>query len=615
MQVDNTAFLLEKLASDCSPLQYIRELTKNAMETIQARMDTGWAGPGEILWDADWALVESGGLYKLQISDNGTGMTGAEMELLINALSSSGRVQSLTKNFGVGAKITAGVENPVGLVYKSWVDGHGEMVHLWKDPDQQVYGLKQFELPNGDFAHHASIKAELKAQNIETSGTAVVLLGKHDDEHTMKPDGLPLKWLIKYLNTRFFRIPDNITIKVRDFSRSDPENWPSSPTVSMGDGGSQLRTIKGMHDHLTNKAVSHGVKHLSDASVYWYVLPAERIEQSDIWESSAHIAALFQDELYEMRTGRSALARLREFGMVFGADRVVIYVEPDTTKLDVVSNIARSGLLIQGEELPWSRWASEFRADMPQDLRNLMDEITSAAEGRDHRDAIKRRLREIRGLFRVSRYKRSANGPVRIGGRLPGGGDPHPTGPNEGRRGSTSGGRGGASSSDIYGAFITADGEPGVAVAGRQSEPAVHWVSIADGTRSENDEMEDRAALYVSESNLIQANRDFRVFQDMIREVSNRYSQTPEVLGQVKDSVEEWFEQQLIEAVMGLLALQGSPQWDTATLQKAYSPEGLTAAVMPRYNTFRMITRSLGARLGAAASIVEADAVEAAPTP
>jgi hypothetical protein len=600
MQVDNTAFLLEKLASDCSPNQYIRELIKNAIEAIEARRDAGWTGQGSILLDADWLTVEDTGIYKLQISDNGTGMTGPEMEAYINSLSSSGRIQSITANFGVGAKITAGVENPVGLVYRSWRNDQGTMVHLWKDPQQLVYGLKQFELPNGTFAHHAPMSAEAKAPNIDSSGTAVVLLGKREDEHTMKPDGMPMKWLIKYLNSRFYRIPEDITIKVRDFSRSDPHDWPASASVPLGDGGSQKRTIEGMHDHLMVKSVAHGTKQLTDGTAHWFILPAERIEQSDIWECTAHVGALFQDELYEMRTGRNSLPRLREFGMVFGADRVIMYVEPDTTRLDVSSNIARSALLIQGEALPWTRWATEFRSDLPKELRELMDEITQATEGRDHRDAIKRRLREIRELMKVSRYKRTASGKLTIGGILPGGGAPLPDGSARSHSGSSGGGSGG-SSGGVYGKFIAAEGESGEAAQDRNNEPMVKWVSIEDGTRFTNDEMEDRSAMYLPESNMIQANRNFRVFEDMIREVSAKYVGTPEALPQVKDTVEEWFEQQLIEAVLGVLNLQGSPQWDSQTIAKAYSPEALTTAVMPRYSTFRMISRSLGAKLGASA--------------
>jgi hypothetical protein len=602
MKVENTAFLIEKLASDCSPYQYVRELTKNAIEAIQERQKTDKSEPGTVTWDADWAYLELSGKYKLQISDNGTGMTGAQMESYINSLSSSGRIQSMTENFGMGAKITAGVENPIGLIYKSWVSGHGEYCTLWKDPERLAYGLKQISLPSGDFGHHAPISDAAKPKNINKFGTAVVLLGKSEDEHTMKPEGMPLKWLIKYLNTKFYKLPEEVTIKVRDFSRSDPANWPTSPDTGMtGGGGSQERIIKGMHSHLLSKALSHGSKVLSDATIHWYILPDEKIEQSDIWECTAHIGAVFQDELYEMRTGRNSLGRIREFGLVFGSDRVVIYAEPNSEKLDVAANIARSGLLVRGEELPWAKWASEFRADLPQELRELMDQIVSSSETRDHRDAIKRRLREIKDLMRITRYKRSANGKLIIAGSLPGGDESIPDGSTRNRTTSSRSGTGGAAG-DIYGAFIATEGVQGTEVVDRNNEPEVKWVSILENTRSTGDDLEDRAAIYIPESNMIQANSDFRVFQDMIREVGSRYADSPEITAQIKDTVEEWFEQQLIEAILGVQNLQGSPAWDTQTLEKAMSAEALTTAVMPRYNTYRMITRSLGARLGAAAS-------------
>ena len=44
MKVDNTAFLIERLAKDCAPLQYVRELTENSIQAIQARREGGWVG-------------------------------------------------------------------------------------------------------------------------------------------------------------------------------------------------------------------------------------------------------------------------------------------------------------------------------------------------------------------------------------------------------------------------------------------------------------------------------------------------------------------------------------------------------------------------------------------
>jgi hypothetical protein len=601
LRVENTAFLIEKLASDCAPLQYIRELTRNGIQAIQARWQQGWSGSGLIHWDADWLVVESRpGIYKLQISDNGSGMTGPDMERYINQLSSSGRVQSLTGNFGLGAKITAGVLNPAGLVYRSWVDGQGTIAILHKDSDANVYGLQQLELPDGNFAHHAPVDDAAKPEPIDSHGTAVVLYGKDADDITMKPDGMPMKWLIRYLNTRFFEIPENITIRVRDFSRSDPQDWPANPNVPMGQGGSQMRTIKGMKAHLEeHKDVKYGEVDLPTATIRWYILPADPIQQSDIWETSAHVAAIYQGELYEMRSGRSAYGRIRDFGVIFGYERIVIYAEPKPDQLAVASNTARSQLLVDGQELPWDQWASEFRQQMPAEIKDLMDDIALAGGSRDHRDAIRRRLRDIRSLFRISRYRRLPTGTHTVAGTAPGGAVRSGGGGSSSSSGGRSGSRGGGAGA-LYGAYLSASGDPATAMTSRVNEPKVEWVTVQKGSRAADDDLEDRAARYDARQNVIYANADFRVFTDFANEVCHRYSGAP--AAEVKNLVEEWFAQQLMEAVMGVQTLKGSPQWDLTTLDAAVSPEALTTAVMPRYNTMRQITRALGARFGAASA-------------
>ena len=66
MKLDNTAFLIEKLASDCAPLQFVRELTSNSLQAIQARRESGWAGDGRIIWDVDWAyLSENPSIFEI----------------------------------------------------------------------------------------------------------------------------------------------------------------------------------------------------------------------------------------------------------------------------------------------------------------------------------------------------------------------------------------------------------------------------------------------------------------------------------------------------------------------------------------------------------------------
>ena len=64
-------------------------------------------------------------MRKLSVTDTGTGMTPEQLHHYINQLAASGREQSSTGNFGVGAKVAAGSRNPHGLEYRSWPEDQG----------------------------------------------------------------------------------------------------------------------------------------------------------------------------------------------------------------------------------------------------------------------------------------------------------------------------------------------------------------------------------------------------------------------------------------------------------------------------------------------------------
>jgi HSP90 family molecular chaperone len=112
MSVAKMGFLVDQLNRDCSPLQFLRELTKNGVEAIQRLHPP----VGEIRWDVDWNRFDLMGAdrapQKLCVIDTGAGMTGEEMVHYINKLSSSINEQSATGNFGVGAKIAADLSIP-----------------------------------------------------------------------------------------------------------------------------------------------------------------------------------------------------------------------------------------------------------------------------------------------------------------------------------------------------------------------------------------------------------------------------------------------------------------------------------------------------------------------
>src|SRR5680860_520471 len=127
MSVDKMGFLIDKLFDDCAPLQFVRELTKNCVESINRLPEPA----GEIRWDVDWKRfnLTNEREVKLCVIDTGDGMSGPEMVQYINKLSASISRQSKTGNFGVGAKISAAPLNHEGLVYLSWTQGLS-LIHI-----------------------------------------------------------------------------------------------------------------------------------------------------------------------------------------------------------------------------------------------------------------------------------------------------------------------------------------------------------------------------------------------------------------------------------------------------------------------------------------------------
>jgi len=592
MQVANLSFLLDRLHRDCSPLQFLRELTQNSIEAIQELPDP----TGEIIWDVDWISYDlaqpDAATYKLCLVDTGIAMTGREMVRYINALSSSVREQSETGNYGVGAKIAAAPRNKAGLMYQSWKEGGGSIIHLWYDPEAREYGLQRFERPDGTYESWGHLEEAVRPEDVEDHGTKVVLLGNGEGEDTMQaPAGAasPSRWIARYLNTRYFQFPEGITVKAR-------EGWenPRSDTDR-----NLLRTVTGMRPYLERHAENSGQISLTDATAHWWILREEPAldKNSGILASSGHVAALYQDELYEMATGRSGVARLQHSGVIFGHKRVVIYVEPHGDNGGLTSNTARTHLLLNGDPLPWADWAAEFREGLPSPIRELVEDAARGGEQfSDQKQSIFERLKAIRDLYRLSKYRPNPRGmleldesAVRTGGRA------RPSGRQKGRGSSRSGGAGGRAGG-VYSLFLTAGGVKGEEL-NIDPDPDIEWVSVEDGTREPPD-LDDRAAKYLEEQNLILANADFRVFVDMIDRWLKAYSHVPGARNVIHEVVHEWFAQQLIETVLGIQSLSGSSEWSIQEMEKVWSEESLTAATMPRYHIDIAIKRALGVKLG-----------------
>ncbi len=597
MTVHNIGFLLDRLGQDCHPLQFLRELTQNSIEAINRS-----GVPGEIVWDVDWTTYDLDGVQKVAITDTGDGMSGEEMVRFINQLSSSLTAQSMSGNYGVGAKIATATRNPAGVVYLSWKCGEGAMIHTYRDPRTAQYGLKQFQLSDGTFNHFIPLEDDVRPDMIKDHGTRVVLFGMAAESNTMQaPAGVasPSRWISKYINTRYFRFPDGVTVKAR-------EGWEYPRT----DGDRNvLRRLTGQKVYLDDHAVSSGTVGLTQAAAHWWILEDEPAltNNSGFIESSGHMAALYQDELYELTTSRAGMSKLQQFGVTFGYRFVVIYIEPKGLGPDeLTTNTARTALLIQNEPLSWADWAAEFREKMPEEIVRLVEEKAASAAATDHQKSIRERLKDVMGLFKISRYRPTPDGDVLIDpDRLVRGGQPfeQPRSTRIGGEGGRSGNPGGTSG-NVYAVFEKVDGVPGKRTK-PDPFPTVRWVSIKDRTREYGD-IEDRAAKYLVDQNLLLVNADFRVFDDMIKHFVTESPSVPGIAEIAQEAVRGWFEQALVETVMGVQGLANSKEWTQNDIDKALSEESLTCAVMQRYHVYVAVKRELGSKLGgrrAAASV------------
>ena len=469
------------------------------------------------------------------------------------------------------------------------------MVHLWRDPTSASYGLRQFELEEGRFTHVAQLDDQAKPDMIETSGTKVVLLGNEPDQDTTKPPPgtpNPSKWLAKYLNTRYFRFPDDVKVQVR-------ETWEETETDPHG--AERRRTLRGMKSFLDEQSSSHGEVPLSGAVARWWVLTEDdaRIRRAGaFFEVNGHVAALYQDELYELTPfnagGRN---RLQQFGVIFGGKRVVIYVEP-TIVDGMAPNTARTVLLKDNEELPWTQWEAEFRARIPADIVELEEQVIAGSASSNHQDSIKERLKAIRDLYRLRRYRPTRNGSTNVSDDRVPGGTPK-TDDGTPRTGSGKAGGKGGRAGAAYAPYIDPKGDPADDTDPRDKDPETQWITRADKTRQAG-QLEDRAAEYVQTSNKLLINGDFRVFTDMVDHYVRLYGEgTGEATRlAIQDVVREWFEQTLVETVLGAQGLRDEQHWTKDEIQRLWSSESLTAAVMPRYHVNLAIKRGLGTKIG-----------------
>lgn len=566
--------LIQNLGRDCHPTQFLREFVKNCFEACQR------AGGGRVEVDYNPELLDKYGQYKISFIDNGDGMTGHQMVNLLNNLSASGG-ENEHQNYGVGAKISALTRNHAGILYESWRDGTGHAVFIDYNSDANAYGIRGYsdEAGRTDFA--PAIRDSLKPKIVDKHGTRVTLLGMDPNQDTMSPPeaigGIRESWIVRYYNTRFFRIPHGVEFFARIGYYRD-----SSDTKH-----NHLLRVLGQKAILDQRSSERGTVDVTGARVYWWIMP-EGADGHGRELLKGHSALVNQDEVFDVSDARSN--RLAYFGVIYGRDRVVIYVEPE----NAVQNTARTGLVRpDGLPLQWDTWQDEFRENMPPTLRAFIDKLINENARDSHADTIRERLKNMKDLFKLSRYRRSLRGTVFVNPDIQAPfGTGHQAKSDRTRNDNSS--RSGTRSGSLATSLLTELAAINTGVPAQPVNPdpfpQLRW-------SEETESFKDRAAEYLSVDNLILANKDFQGLLDLIQYFSRGHEDTPELLTVIKDVVMEAFEQVLIECVAGALSLKNRPHWNVDDFERAISREALTTVVMQRYWMVSQIRRALGSKI------------------
>jgi hypothetical protein len=632
-RVENADFIADKLASELLPDQEQREAYKNAEEAIHRRFAAdGVESGGRIEFDVDWPLYAQTGERLGCCCDNGDGMTRAELERYTTTLAvrGAGQNQSIRANQGMGLKISGPTRHKRGVLIRSLKNGERTMVQVgWNGHE---YGLIPIGA-NDELVVPAS--EELFPDFIieQGSGTVVTFLGNSEPDNTFSPPGRPRGWLFKYLHQRFYRLShDGIDVLVRVPS-GDESEWPRSRAEAderqRGTGGrsfnlSRVRGTASIWDDASDRQDTDYRGHVDlpgdpandvpAGRMHWWVLPTGAgTDVSTRTASGGSIAVLYQNELHDWRTSNQANPYFARAGVLYGKTRIAFILEPLGTT--ITSDFARAHVLVGGrpvfESDAWQVWSEQFRAQLPDKIKETMADEQARLQQEDPERArrIRDRLKDIMQLLRPRRFRRDGDGNLIAPGPPvtgpDGGGGPIidvPVGPGGVVRPKTKGKRG-------LGAVLTqvdgADAEPVTEVFSLLSITP-QWVSEKEAddfsiVGGNGEGLHDRAAALAGEdgvsADILLLNRDFRGYQAILAAVNEwgNPDGDDDVANAIETFTQEWIEQKMVEAVNGMRQLENGSTWTATNFDDAFSPVALTAAFMAdRYHTLREVKRQVG---------------------
>lgn len=445
MKTSGTEHFIERTYREGGTFQWVRETLMNAIE----------AGATRIEYGIEWQAVESRGVYRRVIADDGLGMTGTQLVEFFNTFGGGGKpIGGLHENFGVGAKTSLLPWNRHGLVVISWVDGEPSMIWVQYDEDSGEYGLRLEETedaeglfsvdevyrPYPDDEHGCNWEA-VRPEWLDGHGTVIVLMGNDPTEDTVQGDPnrseQDIKGISSYLNRRLWAIPEGAQIAVEELHTQDRLLWPDSERMAhspdVPERRTSLRTIRGARHFIeypvgntkAGRISATGTVVLSDrTNVDWYLWDGPRPQVGSYAALGGFIAALYRNELYDVS---SHPATFRSFGVSESAirSRLWLIVRPPEAseggkEFGVYPRTDRNALHIlggpnAGGPLPMNEWGAEFAERMPEEILQAIKLARADGEGTITDTAWRERLADRFGSrWRIVRLRARPGGSLKV---------------------------------------------------------------------------------------------------------------------------------------------------------------------------------------------------------
>ena len=401
IEYEDSHNLIDLLAVGLPDDHHVREFVINAID----------AGASRCHFGPEWQAAKSKGVFRLQVVDNGCGMTFEEMKAFFLSFGKGKSKHGVNEHYHIGARMSSGRWNGYGLFIISHVDGKTNCMWISRDENGYYPHVFTYENDEGisttDSVFPPDILSDDEIEQIGFDprdilpdwvyaaghGTAFIFMGETGTEHTFvgkgEMPGEPRIYTRSGLNARLYESPIEIT--VTELHGKDPSAWPTSEADlrDSGKGQANRRVIgaRGLaaFDQRTSArgtGTSHveasGTKVLSDGTKIHWIL------RDSIWSSGGltfgndkgYIALLNNNEVFNQInhyrdyytagvTESTVYQRLFLFGepvqMTAGVAGVTQNVERTSLRYHESDGSTKAGAL----EDKVVEWLTEFGQDLP----------------------------------------------------------------------------------------------------------------------------------------------------------------------------------------------------------------------------------------------------------